>query len=66
MGFRVDVDLHLCQGDAIREAEAPGYFRLPKQVELLNATSSEHDQALVEQAAWACSTQALSRKEQNG
>jgi ferredoxin len=67
MSFRVDVDLDLCQGHAMCEAEAADYFRVPRrgQVEILNATPPEHDRAQFEQAVWACPTQALSLKEQD-
>ncbi|MCV7314767.1 ferredoxin [Mycolicibacillus parakoreensis] len=62
MGFCVRVDLDLCQGHAMCEVEAPAYFHVPKrgQVEILNATPPEEDRALIEQAVWACPTQALS------
>jgi ferredoxin len=67
MGFRVDVDLDLCQGHAMCEAEASDYFRVPKrgQVEILNTTPPERDQAQIEQAVWACPTQALSLNQQD-
>ena len=31
MGYRVEVDLDLCQGHAMCELEAPDYFRVPKR-----------------------------------
>jgi ferredoxin len=31
MGFRVEVDLDLCQGHAMCELEAPDYFQVPKR-----------------------------------
>ena len=42
MGYRVEVDLDLCQGHAMCEAEAPDYFKVPKrgQVEILNARTA--------------------------
>ena len=62
MGYRVEVDLDLCQGHAMCELEAPDYFKVPKRgkVEILNAEPPEEDRAEVEQAVWACPTQALS------
>jgi len=49
------------------ELEAPSYFRVPKrgQVEILNDQPPEADRAEVEQAVWACPTQALSIKEED-
>jgi len=62
MGYRVEADLDLCQGHAMCEMEAPKYFKVPKRgkVEILNDTPPEEDRAGVEQAVWACPTQALS------
>ena len=39
MGYRVEVDLDLCQGHAMCELEAPDYFTVPKRgkVEILNS-----------------------------
>ena len=67
MGYRVEVDLDLCQGHAMCELEAPDYFKVPKRgkVEILNAEPPEEDRAEVEQAVWACPTQALSIKEED-
>ncbi|MBV8965096.1 MAG: ferredoxin [Mycobacteriaceae bacterium] len=66
MGFRIEVDLDLCQGHAMCELEAPEHFKVPKhgQVEILNSEPAEEDRAVVEQAVWACPTQALSITEQ--
>ena len=65
MGFRIEVDLDLCQGHAMCEVEAPDYFTVPKRgkVEIANDQPPEEDRALIEQAVWACPTQALSIKE---
>ena len=65
MGYKVKADLDLCQGHAMCELEAPKYFKVPKkgQVEILNDEPPEEDRAEVEQAVWACPTQALSIKE---
>ncbi|HLZ09147.1 MAG TPA: ferredoxin [Chloroflexota bacterium] len=67
MGYRVEVDLDLCQGHAMCEVEAPKYFQVPKRgkVEIVNATPPEEDRVQIEQAVWACPTQALSIKEED-
>jgi ferredoxin len=64
--YKVEVDLDLCQGHAMCEVEAPDYFTVPKrgQVEILNSEPPEEDRAQIEQAVWACPTQALSIKEE--
>jgi ferredoxin len=64
MTIKIEVDLDLCQGHAMCELEAPDYFRVPKRgkVEILNDEAAEEDRAEVEQAVWACPTQALSIK----
>jgi ferredoxin len=63
--FKVEVDLDLCQGHAMCEVEAPDYFTVPKRgkVRILNTEPPEDDRAQIEQAVWACPTQALSIKE---
>jgi ferredoxin len=65
MGMKIEVDLDLCQGHAMCELEAPDYFKVPKrgQVEIVNDEPPEEDRGQVEQAVWACPTQALSIKE---
>ena len=65
MGFKVEVDLDLCQGHAMCELEAPDYFKVPKrgQVEILNEEPPEEDRGQIEQAVCACPTQALSIRE---
>ncbi len=65
MGIKIEVDLDLCQGHAMCELEAPDYFKVPKrgQVEIVNDTAPEEDRDQVEQAVWACPTQALSIRE---
>ncbi|HEX3547270.1 MAG TPA: ferredoxin [Mycobacterium sp.] len=67
MRYRVDVDLDLCQGHAMCELEAPEIFKVPKRgkVEILNAEPSEEERAQVEQAVWACPTQALSIRDED-
>ena len=66
--MRVEADLDLCQGHAMCELEAPDYFTVPKrgQVEILNDEPPDEDRAEVEQAVWACPTQALSIRETPG
>jgi ferredoxin len=61
MGYRIEVDLDLCQGHAMCELEAPDVFKVPKRgtVVILDATPPEEERSLVEQAVWACPTQAL-------
>ena len=67
MGYRVEVDLDLCQGHAMCELEAPAYFTVPKrgQVEILNPEPPEEDRGQIEQAVFACPTQALSIREED-
>jgi ferredoxin len=66
MGYRVEVDLDLCQGHAMCELEAPDYFRVPKrgQVQILHTRPPEEDRAQIEQAVSVCPTQALSIEEE--
>jgi ferredoxin len=66
-GYKVHVDLDLCQGHAMCEVEAPNYFTVPKRgkVEILNNTPPEDARAEIEQAVWACPTQALSIVEED-
>ena len=61
MAYRLEVDLDLCQGHAMCELEAPDVFKVPKRgtVEILNPTPPEENRTEVEQAVWACPTQAL-------
>ncbi|GFG54325.1 ferredoxin [Mycolicibacterium agri] len=67
MSIRIEVDMDLCQGHAMCELEAPNYFKVPKrgQVEILKNVAPEEDRSEVEQAVWACPTQALSIKEED-
>ena len=62
MGIKIEVDLDLCQGHAMCEVEAPDFFKVPKRgkVEILDAQPPEDERAQIEQAVWACPTQALS------
>jgi ferredoxin len=65
VGYVIEVDLDLCQGHAMCQLEAPDYFKVPNRgkVEILSAESPDEDRAQVEQAVWACPTQALSIRE---
>jgi len=67
VGIKIEVDLDLCQGHAMCELEAPDYFTVPKRgkVEILKHTAPQEDRAEVEQAVWACPTQALSITDQD-
>jgi ferredoxin len=60
MGFRIEVDLDLCQGHAMCELEAPEYFRVPKRgkVEILDPRPPE-EACDVERAVEMCPTHAL-------
>ena len=62
MPYKIEVDTDLCQGHAMCEVEAPDYFKVPKrrQVEILNDEPPEEDRPQIEQAVWACPTQAIS------
>ncbi|OBA64950.1 ferredoxin [Mycobacterium sp. 1100029.7] len=64
-GFRVEVDLDLCQGHAMCELEAPDYFRVPKRgkVEIVDSEPPEDARDEVQRAVDMCPTQALFIKE---
>ncbi|HEV7582034.1 MAG TPA: ferredoxin [Mycobacterium sp.] len=61
MGYRVEVDLDLCQGHAMCEMEAPDYFSVPKRgkVEILDAEPADDAMDEVQNAVDMCPTQAL-------
>lgn len=61
MGFRVEVDLDLCQGHAMCELEAPDYFHVPKRgkVEILDPRPRAEACDDVERAVEMCPTHAL-------
>ncbi len=63
--YRVEVDADLCQGHAMCELEAPGYFRVPKRgtVEILDAEPPDEARPDIEQAVEMCPTRALSIQE---
>ncbi|MGV0641897.1 ferredoxin [Mycolicibacterium sp. XJ2546] len=65
MGYRVEVDLDLCQGHAMCELEAPDVFAVPKRgkVEILDSEPPDDARAQVEEAVLLCPTQALSIRE---
>ena len=67
MGFKVGVDIDLCQGHAMCELEAPDYFSVPKrgQVEILKDTGPEEDRDEVQNAVDMCPTQALFIKDKD-
>ena len=60
-GYRVEVDLDLCQGHAMCALEAPDFFRVPKRgtVEILDAEPPEDARAEIERAVESCPTRAL-------
>jgi ferredoxin len=61
VGFRVEVDLDLCQGHAMCELEAPDYFTVPRRgkVEILDSEPPEDARDEIERAVEMCPTQAL-------
>ena len=60
-GYRVEVELDLCQGHAMCALEAPDFFRVPKRgtVEILDAEPPEDARAEVQRAIESCPTRAL-------
>jgi ferredoxin len=60
-GYRVEVDLDLCQGHAMCALEAPDYFRVPKRgtVEILDAEPPDEARTDIERAVESCPTRAL-------
>jgi len=60
-GYRVEVDLDLCQGHAMCALEAPDFFRVPKRgtVEILDAEPPEDARAEIQRAIESCPTRAL-------
>lgn len=61
-GYRIEVDLDLCQGHAMCELEAPDYFRVPKrgEVEILDTAPPDSAREEIQRAVEACPTRALS------
>jgi ferredoxin len=60
-GYRVEVDLDLCQGHAMCALEAPDFFRVPKRgtVEILDAEPPEDARVEIQRAIESCPTRAL-------
>ena len=60
-GYRVEVDLDLCQGHAMCALEAPDFFRVPKRgtVEILDAEPPEDARTEIQRAVESCPTRAL-------
>ena len=60
-GYRIEVDLDLCQGHAMCELEAPDYFRVPKRgtVEILDTEPPDGARAEIRRAVESCPTRAL-------
>jgi len=60
-GYRVEVDLDLCQGHAMCALEAPDYFRVPKRgtVEILDSEPPDDARAEIRRAVESCPTRAL-------
>jgi ferredoxin len=65
--YRIELDADLCQGHAMCELEAPGFFQVPKRgiVEILDTEPPDEARAEIERAVEACPTRALviTRKE---
>ncbi len=60
-GYRIEVDLDLCQGHAMCELESPDYFRVPKRgtVEILDTEPPDGARAEIQRAVESCPTRAL-------
>lgn len=60
-GYRVEVDLDLCQGHAMCALEAPDYFRVPKRgtVEILDTAPPDDARTEIQRAVEICPTRAL-------
>jgi len=60
-GYRVELDLDLCQGHAMCALEAPDYFRVPKRgtVEILDDEPPDEARTDIERAVESCPTRAL-------
>lgn len=67
-GYRIEVDVDLCQGHAMCELEAPDYFRVPKRgtVEILDAEPPDDARAEIVRAVESCPTRALFITEMSG
>ncbi len=62
MGWRIVVDIDLCQGHGVCESEAPELFRVDAErtVDLLDATPPDDLRSAAELAVKYCPTHALS------
>lgn len=62
MGFRIVVDLDLCQGHAVCEGEAPDLFEVGKdmKVEVLDERPGDEHRKAAEMAVKYCPTHAIS------
>ncbi len=62
MGFRIEVDMDLCQGHGTCEGEAPDLFEVGKdrKVVLLDACPAEAHRSAAEMAVRYCPTHAIS------
>jgi ferredoxin len=62
MGVRIVVDLDLCQGHGVCEAEAPELFEVnrDRKVDVLDPTPEESQRRALEAAVKYCPTHALS------
>ena len=60
--YRIELDEDLCQGHAMCELEAPGFFRVPKRgvVEILDPEPPDGARPEIERAVESCPTRALS------
>ena len=60
-GYRIEVDLDLCQGHAMCELESPDHFRVPKRgtVEILDSEPPDQARPDIERAVRECPTRAL-------
>ncbi len=62
MGFRIVVDLDLCQGHAVCEGEAPALFEVGQdmKVEVLDERPGDEHRKAAEMAVKYCPTHAIS------
>ena len=60
-GYRVEVELDLCQGHAMCALEAPDHFRVPKRgtVEILDPEPPDDARHEIQRAIEMCPTRAL-------
>jgi ferredoxin len=60
-GYRIELDLDLCQGHAMCALEAPDYFSVPKRgtVDIIDFHPPDEARAEIERAVQECPTRAL-------